>query len=151
MSYKQIPEFPLYSIDSDGNVVSYVRPYKPRLLTNYITKRGAKIVSIGGTVKTVSSLVMSVFGPPPPTPKCEVWHKDLNKLNSNINNLEWNQRKDVNMNKFIDEAAVQSKREKMTEHWRSGRMDHIPETRKRNNLMRKLNALAEQGATELDD
>ncbi len=137
MSYKRIPEFPLYAIDRDGNVISYVRPFKPRLLTNYVTKRGAKIVSIGGTVKTVSSLVMSTYGPPSPGPDYEVWHKDLDKLNSNIDNLEWNIRSNVDMNKFIDEAANAEKSRKMKEHWASGRMDCVPVSRRRNDLIRK--------------
>jgi hypothetical protein len=139
MAYKDIPGYPDYTIDSDGNVVSYRVTTKGRMLTNYVTKQGSKIVAIGGTTKTVSSLVMLTFGTQCPGEGYEVYHKDRNKLNTNINNLAWGDRKEIYPETFVTPEGRASRSVKMKEHWRSGRMKQAAITRRENIEIRNAN------------
>lgn len=149
--YKRIPSFPNYEIDENGNVVSY-RYSKPKMLKHYITKGGAKLVALGGTTKTVSTLVMETFGPPQPTDSHQVWTIDENPLNTHISNLIWRERKNHTLKQYLSEETLERKRQLMIESWkRPGFKEWCGKGISEGHMKAKLNRLAEQGATDYDD
>ncbi len=85
---KIIDDFPNYDIDEDG----VVRRVKNGKVISQQTYAGYKCVSLrnGGKSKwnKVHRLVASAFIPNPKSLPC-VNHKDENKLNNSVNNLEW--------------------------------------------------------------
>lgn len=89
-----ILDFPNYSITRDGNVWSQPRPgTRGGWLKTRIDKRcGRTCISLrrGGCTYTifVHRLVLESFvGPCPPGRQCH--HKDSNRLNDCLGNLEW--------------------------------------------------------------
>jgi hypothetical protein len=83
----------LYQISNQGKVKSFRRttgkPY--RILKQGITIWGYKYVNLfnqGGKMKTIHRLVALAFIPNPEN-KREVNHKDSNRLNNHVDNLEW--------------------------------------------------------------
>ncbi len=90
MSYRAIKGYEKnYEIDVDGNIRSLS---SNKILKPGISKKGYKIVSLWrdgkGTTKYVHRLVAETFLPMKKDKKI-INHKDGNKLNNNINNLEW--------------------------------------------------------------
>lgn len=90
MSYRAIKGYEKnYEIDVDGNIRSLS---SNKILKTGISKKGYKIVSLWrdgkGTTKYVHRLVAETFLPMKKDKKI-INHKDGNKLNNNINNLEW--------------------------------------------------------------
>ena len=103
MSWKQLKNNPYYSINENGVVKrnAYTRvdkigrttQVKTKILKQYLDKDGYKRVTIViGEKKPkfipVHRLVAETFIPNPNNYPC-VNHKDENKLNNNIDNLEW--------------------------------------------------------------
>lgn len=74
-----------YTVDEDGNVFS-VR--YGRLLKPYMSNSGYYMVTLDGKNVYVHRLVAKAFVPNPNCKLC-VNHKDGNKLNNNVSNLEW--------------------------------------------------------------
>ena len=86
---KSIKDFPNYLISDKGEIYSL---YKNKFLSPKINEYGYLIVSLTNNgikkSKRVHRLVAEAFIPNPNNLP-EVNHKDENKLNNNINNLEW--------------------------------------------------------------
>lgn len=95
-NWKQITEFPKYKVSNLGNVYSY---YAQKILKAHTNGRGYLQLSLYKNKKkynaVIHRLVLENFiGPPPPEDfrigrikECN--HIDGNKLNNNIDNLEW--------------------------------------------------------------
>ena len=92
----------LYEVSNTGNVRSVdrmvkhskggLRLYKGRLMKPYINSDGYRIVNISkngvGKMKRVNRIVAETFIPNPYN-LATVNHKDENKLNDSVENLEW--------------------------------------------------------------
>lgn len=81
----------MYSVDTDGNVWSYRRQNR-RKLNQHINIKDYPCVSLrnsdGGKAFTVHRLVADMFIPNPNGYKL-LKHKDLNRGNNSVGNLEW--------------------------------------------------------------
>jgi hypothetical protein len=128
--WKIIKEFPKYSISSHGRV--------KRLDTGLILKltlshNGYFLVHMGdkkiGTKSRIHRLVLDHFISPRPTNKHEANHKDFNKKNNHVSNLEWVTRSEnmrhlwknikENPQRLADFAAKMAKAKKSTEFLRN--------------------------------
>lgn len=74
-----------YIITKDGRII---RKATNRELKAYTNEKGYKVVSIRGKKLKVHRLVAMMYIPNPNN-KPQVNHKDGNKLNNNVSNLEW--------------------------------------------------------------
>ena len=87
-----IPNFPGYKISNYGYVISY-KNKKPKILTISSYSNGYKFVSLSknGKVKgyLLHRLVMMSFCPVDNMENLQVNHKDFNRANNCLNNLEW--------------------------------------------------------------
>lgn len=70
---------------SNGKAISL---RKPKILKGTLTKKGYRTVELDGKAHTVHRLVALVFIPNL-LKKEQINHKDGNKLNNNVENLEW--------------------------------------------------------------
>lgn len=100
--WKDIPNYEgLYQISNFGNVKSLkrkvknkngYRDIKEKILHNYINKNGYYAVTLRKNcnieVKLIHRLIAEMFIPNPNNYPC-INHKDGNKSNNSINNLEW--------------------------------------------------------------
>ena len=92
--WKPVPDYEdLYEISNDGQIRSINKRYKNKgNLKQCVGSRGYLIVTLcrKGSQKTVNvhRLVAKVFIPNPDNLPC-VNHKDEDKTNNNVNNLEW--------------------------------------------------------------
>ena len=89
-----IKDFPQYKISNFGNVMSYKNPLKPTLLKGQITKKGYKNYHLrdkngNSYTKQAHRLVLENFLPCENMEQLDVNHKDENKLNNHLENLEW--------------------------------------------------------------
>lgn len=86
---KQIPDYPNYYIDENGNILNIKRNRYIKLQTQ---KDGYVCASLckNGVIKRcrVHRLVAQAYIPNPNNYPC-INHKDENKSNNNVNNLEW--------------------------------------------------------------
>lgn len=83
--WRKIEEFPRYSVSNKGNIRDD-RTGKIRKTT--ISNVGYPIVSINGSARLVHRLECAAFIPNPDN-KPTVNHKDGNRSNNDLNNLEW--------------------------------------------------------------
>lgn len=85
----QIPEFPEYKITKNGDVIGK----RGNVMTGHVDRHGYKEVLFSYYSKSknmlVHRLVLSTFKPVPNMDKLQVNHKDGNKLNNSLDNLEW--------------------------------------------------------------
>lgn len=90
--WKQIEDYPLYEISNLGRVKSCNR-FKNRILKAGTNSDGYLCVNLWNATThknfKVHKLVLVAFGPPQPTIKHQTNHKDGNKQNNHISNLEW--------------------------------------------------------------
>lgn len=84
MHFTPIPGFPGYSISACGKVMGT----RNKLLKTPLTVHGYPYVRLRGTFKTVHRIVAEVLIPKV-NGKGQVNHKDGNKTNNHISNLEW--------------------------------------------------------------
>jgi hypothetical protein len=98
--WKQIQDFPNYNISSFGNVKNNLtdKLLKPCLKSGYyhISLVNNKIRKIFKIHRLVALAFLDN-----PDNKPEVNHKDKNKLNNNLNNLEWMTKKENNQHKSV--------------------------------------------------
>ena len=87
--WKEIKDFPNYLISDKGEVYSL---YTNKYLSSKITEYGYLVVNLThngiNKSKRVHRLVAEAFIPNPDNLP-EINHKDENKLNNNVDNLEW--------------------------------------------------------------
>lgn len=105
---RPIPGFEgIYSITADGRVWAHERKTKHNSAQGYQIRKpkwlrsfpygnylGVSLFDLScssdhGRLHYIHQLVIAAWGPPRPSPEHEVNHKDLNKLNNHIDNLEW--------------------------------------------------------------
>ena len=86
--FKKIKEFPQYEIDTKGRI----RNSKGKILNGYTNNKGYQMIHLRAKDKnklySIHRLVAETFIPNP-LHLPEVNHIDENKLNNNINSLEW--------------------------------------------------------------
>lgn len=101
--WKKIKGWDNYSVSNFGRVKSLyrkvmckngtIKPIKERLLSISDNSNGYKFIGLRSDGKTfyvyVHQLVLKEFGPQKPSMNHEVNHKDGNKNNNHIDNLEW--------------------------------------------------------------
>lgn len=94
--YKQIEEFPNYSISEEGRVIN--TKYN-REITQYLNNQGYFEVNLWkngiGKNRSIHRLVALAFIPNLENKK-EVNHKNSDRRNNSIDNLEWTSRKENN-------------------------------------------------------
>lgn len=93
---KRLVTFPMYLIDENGNIFS---EYTKKYLKTHLNNKGYVVCQLRDTngknhIVLVHRLVAKTFIPNENADKLEVNHKDGNKLNNNITNLEWCTRKE---------------------------------------------------------
>ena len=86
----RIDGFPNYYITDTGDVYSRVahNNYRVKKLKQFLDKKGYAMVSIAGQTTKIHRLVAKTFIPNPEN-KPQVNHKDGNKTNNCVDNLEW--------------------------------------------------------------
>lgn len=99
--WKKINGYP-YKVSNFGRVKSLPRIrkngfgkrlWKGKILTPRTNRKGYKFIHLsfpgGQKIFYIHRLVLEYFGPPKPSPKHQCNHKDGNKENNHISNLEW--------------------------------------------------------------
>jgi hypothetical protein len=99
--WKQIKDFPNYAVSSFGNIKNIIRnkSLKPSLKAGYY--RVSLTHNSHKKLYSIHRLVALAFINNP-THKTDVNHKDKNKLNNHIDNLEWMTRKENNIHRCKD-------------------------------------------------
>lgn len=126
--FKRLKKYPDYGISKDGQVFSFKRNIILKPVDN---GRGYLQVQLKRPKwEKVHRLVAEMFIPNP-FGLLEVNHKDENKYNNNVNNLEWCDRKyNVTYSKSHGVIRISLKTGSITEY------DSIAEAAKQNNIMR---------------
>ena len=92
MILKRIKGYREYLIAESGDITSYKKGYKPRVMKTYISNSGYYSLRLckNGVSKlfTMHRLKATAFIPNPNNYPC-INHKDGNKLNNDLPNLEW--------------------------------------------------------------
>ena len=90
--WKEIKGFPGYEVSNHGRVRSFKKTGFLRMLKPYDTGKGYMQVCLyrngAATQRAIHHLVWNAFGDRPRTNKLEIDHKDENKLNNRIDNLQ---------------------------------------------------------------
>ena len=92
--WKNVPNYKRYQISNLGNVKNnylwtgsmYI--FKPHMLKPHIDKKGYATIHLKSKIYKIHRLVAEVFIPNPNNLP-QVNHKDVNKWNNNVDNLEW--------------------------------------------------------------
>ena len=96
--YKIIPEFPKYKISNYGNIRN-----EKKILNQTIIQGGYSSIHLNNeknkNKKFLVHVLVALSFIPNPENKPTVNHKDHNKLNNNIDNLEWATSKEQNMHR----------------------------------------------------
>lgn len=91
--WKEIPMYPGYEVSTYGQVRSFKQGRNGYILSQRTDKKGYKHVMLntpeGKKNCQVHRLVMLTFNPCENSSKLEVNHKDENKQNNHLDNLEW--------------------------------------------------------------
>ena len=108
VDWRPIPGYDgLYSITRDGRVWAHPRITKHNSRQGFQTRKGKWLrwnpsgeypavwlydlscATAHGRMHHIHKLVMAVWGPPQPSPLHEINHRDLDKWNPFVDNLEW--------------------------------------------------------------
>lgn len=111
-AFKPIPGFDRYFVNRKGQVISKMKngKYRLRLNQNVLGYKQLKLVQPNGNMKFmyVHTLVALTFLPNPFN-KPMVNHKDLDKANNNVKNLEWVTNKENVDHFFINRTEFKPK------------------------------------------
>ena len=80
-----------YSITDDGKVISY-KMKRPKVLKSWIDRQGYENIKLSKNNTTKHYLIHRLVAEayiPNPNNSLEVNHKDFNRSNNNVSNLEW--------------------------------------------------------------
>lgn len=83
-----------YSVTRDGIIISYFNKNNPRILKTTLNHKGYKMVRLGRKKNKAVHRAVAETWIPNPNNLGTVNHKDENKLNNNVKNLEWMSNKD---------------------------------------------------------
>lgn len=114
-TWKEVKGETAFMVSDFGNVMASYRKkwngtgwqtLKPKILKRVLAKKsGYLVVSISNKVRYVHRLVAEVFITDSPFYGMDVNHKDGNKTNNNLSNLEWCDRK-YNINHAFDNSLI---------------------------------------------
>lgn len=96
--WKIIPEFPIYKISNYGNIKNRKKILKQQIVASGYSSIKLNNENIKNKKFLIHVLVAIAFIPNPDN-KPTVNHKDHNKLNNNIDNLEWATMKEQNIHR----------------------------------------------------
>ena len=96
--WKTIPDFPKYKISNYGNIKNIKKILKQTTISGGYSSIKLNNENIKNKQKLVHVLVAQAFIDNPEN-KLTVNHKDHNKLNNNVNNLEWFTHKEQNFHR----------------------------------------------------
>lgn len=91
-AWKKIKKHPKYEVSNHGRIRNTIKncdnQQENLILSGWIGNHGYRAVDLGNKKYLIHRLVAEAFIPNPKN-KPQVNHKDLNKLNNCVNNLEW--------------------------------------------------------------
>ena len=98
--WKPVNEFPNYHISSFGNIINVItnKPLKPSLKGGYLS---VSLVNYTNRISFKIHRLVALTFIENPENKSDVNHKDKNKLNNNVLNLEWMTRKENNIHRCL--------------------------------------------------
>lgn len=104
--WKPVVRFPHYMVSDQGRVYSHL---SQKYLRPGIASHGYPTVALGrGNSRTLHSLVAEAFIGPPPE-NMEVRHKDGNRQNPKLSNLEYGTRRDNIMDAYFHGTRTKDK------------------------------------------
>lgn len=110
---KEIKGFPGYTITDDGKVISY-KFKEPRIMKTWYQKSGYENIKLCKDNVTyhflIHRLVAEAFIPNPDN-LSEVNHKDKNRQNNKVENLEWSNRRDNLYDSYSTMSSTRNFRE----------------------------------------
>ena len=111
LDWRSHPSIKDIAVSNEGDILSY-KSGKWHELKHYQTERGYLQVGVGhSNPKTIHRLVAETYViNPDPTTKKEVNHKDGNKLNNSVDNLEWCSSSENKKHAFQNNLMVARKR-----------------------------------------
>lgn len=110
---KQIEGFPGYTITDDGKVISY-KFKEPRVMKTWYQKSGYENIKLCKDNITYHFLIHRLVAEafiPNPNNLPEVNHKDKNRQNNRVENLEWSNRVDNLYDSYNTMTATRNFRE----------------------------------------
>ena len=110
---KEIKNFPGYTITDDGKVISY-KFKEPRVMKTWYQKSGYENIKLCKDNVTYHFLIHRLVAEafiPNPNNLPEVNHKDKNRQNNRVENLEWSNRVDNLYDSYSTMTATRNFRE----------------------------------------
>lgn len=110
---KEIKDFPGYTITDDGKVISY-KFKEPRIMKTWYQKSGYENIKLCKENITYHFLIHRLVAEafiPNPNNLPEVNHKDKNRQNNRVENLEWSNRVDNLYDSYSTMTATRNFRE----------------------------------------
>ena len=110
---KEIKDFPEYTITDDGKVISY-KFKEPRVMKTWYQKSGYENIKLCKDNVTYHFLIHRLVAEafiPNPNNLPEVNHKDKNRQNNKVENLEWSNRIDNLYDSYSTMSSTRNFRE----------------------------------------
>lgn len=110
---KEIKDFPGYTITDDGKVISY-KFKEPRIMKTWYQKSGYENIKLCKDNVTYHFLIHRLVAEafiPNPNNLSEVNHKDKNRQNNRVENLEWSNKVDNLYDSYSTMSSTRNFRE----------------------------------------